>query len=459
MRVAAVLLAVLLVSSGCGDESERDDRAAGPRPGTEADATAAPTSSPFAVDAVPAGWIPVGAGRGTYGGDWGSDTTGSTEPFTIVAPEDETPTSDNVVEVAYTALDGMVEIDEPRFSDDDRYGPPSLLVPAGDRTYLQASGVGRSRDELEQIIEGAQPVDEVTAPEVEPLPGWDVVGSVDTDAILALGAGVHAWSDVVPGPPSGHAYGWVRPDGELSVVSIPGDRVDLEALEVGWTPHPDGPEVVWRVAPWGDVLFASSSGPAAASAGELDALLESARQVDQAAWEQLVVAATGGPGLQADPVVAVELARGTNRGVEWLFQAFPGDINNRIYNLPAALPTDYHGDPCLKLSTRRRLCADHGAFGGPTSTLQISPTTDVLDPFVVVNTKTEAAAVRLTQGDLVQSVPLARLPGSVPRWAAVVFSADGSPLPAHYPDCGPTRRARLELVDEAGRAVLCLAGP
>jgi hypothetical protein len=500
-RAAATVAALVaaLVSCGGGDDGTPDGTA-------EREGTA--ESSPFLVGAVPEGYGPIVAGRGAMTPDWGSDSFGTQEPFTVLAPPGGDATGDGAVVVSATGLDG--DLSEPDVADGQR------LDVRGDGVALRVRGVGAvDGGTLDEVLARADlnPDGDRLPPTVaDPPDGLEVVGSVDADVHLAVQPPRPEPTDSLPGPESAHVAGWRHADRtSLVVMTLPGRAADLDALPrlvdgaytgtlaptrpatVGDRPAlvVEAPDVgvsgtralVTRTA-WGDLLVVASSGPvspaaeelgpdaadlapaatvAPAGAGPLDdaalaAVAASVTRADAAAWDALRVEAVGGPALLPDPG-ATEVTRGTVGDVTWVLQAVPG---------PSGVPLV---DPCLRVSTGDRVCAQGNA--GPIHSDPAMAATQAFavpgsDPgdrgdasaalpgFALVGAPGDVPTVRVTTNDATATAATAPVPGTELR-AAVVF-VEGTATPDCAGDLATPRRDRMsvQLLDAAGTATACV---
>lgn len=498
----ALLVAGVLVLAGCGSTaaSPSGDDSAGPTPSTTTDVDA----HPFTVDGVPAGWEPVIAGRGTREQDWGLDCCGTTEPYTVLEGPGGTTATVSVTGFAdyqgglhqaaagygrtaqETEVDGALAYVTPASAGQWA----DLVVERGDDLAVRASAPDASRDELVALERAAEPAaDHAQAPSVSrPPPGWSVIGSVDADVLLALLSSVVPGSGVVPGPPTAYVAGWAAPAGSLSALTLPGDVVDLAALErtvpqieghavdVGGRP---GVVVVWRPA-WvdsdlrqravvshdesGAVTMVVAAPGAEPSEEDLVAMAATMAPADGATWDAFVAGQAGGPGVRPSDG-ATELARGTADGEEWLLQthlADPAMVGNDLTDAELL-----EADPCLVLSGGRRVCADDnisGPVGSGRLYLRDAAAPDASEPegfpvFLVVTTDAPGTAVRVTQhSGAVARGDLHPLPG-VDRAGAVVFLDDPSPMYTCEPGPVPADRMRVEVADASDVVVACLGTP
>ena len=379
-------LLMALLAAACGSDGD-EFRAAEP-------ATAA---SPFTFDpaAVPRGYELVVAGRGNEVQDWGSDTAGTDEPFTVLAPPGEDASSDRAVVVSVTGFEGYEGgLDQASRSDGggDLVGDPwaDVVVQRGEDLAVRVTSPGVPEDQLASLARRVEPAaDHGRAPAVAVAGDIEVLGSVDADALLALDGGFLPYSDEVPGPEGSYSAGWVTGGrGSLVVQTLRGDAANLAALggleafahnqtfaihrvEMGGA---SAAVVEWRYADslqsWseravvaaaasGELVVVVASGPTVPEEDELLALAGTVRPTDSRTWDNFVTQATGGPGLNPDPG-AVEVMRGTEGGVDWLLQAWP-DAESAPVRLGEVvqLLEDLSGpvvDTCLKVSTGERAC-------------------------------------------------------------------------------------------------------
>lgn len=159
---------------------------------------------------------------------------------------------------------------------------------------------------------------------------------------------------------SAHVLGWLQGERRLSVLTLPGTEVeglvgfrharghgvDIEASsdrEVVLV-EPGAARVLFREAPWGDLLVVGSYGQPQ-PLDVLRAVADSVQPIDAGAWKTFLVEATGGPHLAPDPGF-VEVARGQHGDESWLLQASDASV-----------------DEGVKLGNQRRVCADDGRMG------------------------------------------------------------------------------------------------
>lgn len=493
MRAAITLAAAALVVAGCSG-------GAAPSGGDE---TGSSVSSPFSVGAVPAGYELVVAGMGTAVGDWGEDSTGTVEPYTVLSP-DGRATGEEVVRVALTGYEGYqggllqaslgYVSEHTELTIDGReavFAPPGrsavgqrwadLVVVRGDDLAVRVSSPSATQAELVAIAKRVVlPDDRREAPTVtDPPGGLRVVGSVDVDGVLATTASVAPHTDQVPGPRSAHAAGWVL-DGfgerdHLAVLTVPGRSIDLAALSVRerffhaatrttstrrvggrrgvlidevWEGSVDRRRTLLVESSWGDLIVVRATGERLPSADDLVAIAASVKPTDDAAWEELVTEANGGPGLHAD-FGRHELARGRIGGIDWLLQDGP----------PHSLEDDRSlggVDPCLKLSTGRRACADSGtALGGGGDWHGYRLDHSGLS-FVVVGTQSGPGVLRITTSTTTASAELVAVPAGG-LWGAVVFVADPGFATCSPPEGTPAPgQMRVEVLDDDGEVAACL---
>lgn len=475
--LAAVSAVVSLVAGACVDSDDPVDT------GIEASSE----SSPFTVSHELDGLSPVTAGRGTQLPDWGSDSAGTDEPFTVVSP-DGTATQDEAVVVSITGfegrqgrlaqasrsylsvegeqftVDGQDAIHTPRASNNEW---EELLVVRGEDLAVRLTSRSASREQLLALLERVEvPTDRSRAPTVDPPDGFEVVGSIDAGAAAAL-LPVGGRDGAVPGPSSAHGAGWMTPasdTAQVAVLTLPGTSVDLAALPGLLATYPASPPLevtlleldgrpavrlhsgddewqwmsLWALAEWGDVVVGHSRDLTLVSEQELTALVGSVERADEAAWAEFIAAGQGGPGLNPDPG-RTEITRGRVGDDEWLLQSAPGAVVV---------------DSCLKLSTGQRRCADDARLNWPDLELRRS-----YDGWLILLTSVDAVTVRATQPDgSVITTPLVELSEDPSRRAAVVFGEPpGTPVCPGDPVGLPEGSFELEALDADGRVVACLA--
>lgn len=450
-RVWLLALVVGVVAVGCSDGS-----GAGARRSVNTDTVSddPPTDAqPFRVDHVPSHFTDWSAGPGTSSQMWGWDCCGSHEPFTVLAPrgKDDVGESDLVV-VAATSLDGERDIDRaqsPRMGGSDdkpfRVGKrdathtakgewSEIVVDAGDGIGVRVSSDGLSRDDLVRIYRKVTPKGKTDAPLVEPAGNLDVVGKVSADLVVAVYSGP-VDNEVPPGPASALSALWRASDEDyLSVMSLPGDAADLDAL-AGWSlvAHGDANQIeiagrpavslhgvtLISRAPWGGIVVVSGRGGWVTEA-ELSRITDSIEATDLATWERFLGGPNGGPLLRADPG-RFEIARGETEGVEWVLQGGPADEVGRDSGVKQGNAADY----CLKLLLHR-VCARYNLG----STLHVSPSErrfgespTNIPGFAIVTTEVDADSVRVVTpiGDVGEAA-LRQLPGEPVRRAGVAFA-------------------------------------
>lgn len=474
-RLVGVTLTVITIG-GCGAGPDTIDDAGERRAGLSE------ASSPFQVGHVPPRYRPVVAGVGTAEPEWGSDSFGTTEPFTVLSPNG-TATSSDVVVVSITGFEGYqgglaqasagyLAEERQELELDGRtamYLPPTdaggwadLVVAVGQDLAVRITSPSGSLDDLAAMLDRVEvPSDRRRAPVVsEPPAGLDVVGHMDADAVVSLEAFVAPYTDSVPGGTSAHGVGWVhdaQPEEQLAVLTLPGSSADLVAvpaaeavtgLDDTWQRRTtsgtdvlvrerlDVPDTGWRSrsvwleSNWGDLVVVSASGTNPPSEEELIAVAASVRQAEDAEWAAFVETASGGPGLHPDPG-RLELARGEADGLEWLLQTGPPG-GAGLSGPEVDLASNHGVDPCLKLSNGRRACATSG--GGGLDDWVVFGQDEGLS-FVVISTTIDAASVRVTTAVGVAERPTVEIPGGG-LWGTVVF-VDAPAMPVCPDQAGP----------------------
>src|SRR5262245_14892521 len=98
-RVVGAVAVLCLVGTACGHRRDAVTTAVDDEPPPTA-------ASPFLVDGVPDGFRLEVAGRGTTSQEWGGDSFGSDEPFTVLAPPGADPGGPEAVIVSVTGYAG-----------------------------------------------------------------------------------------------------------------------------------------------------------------------------------------------------------------------------------------------------------------------------------------------------------------------------------------------------------------
>jgi hypothetical protein len=364
-RAAAPALALVaaLLAAACGGDDGGATAAGEGGGGRDA---AGP--SPFTVD-VPDGYRPVMAGRGETPPDWGSDSFGTHEPFTVLAPPGEGPDSPDVVLVSVTGfegyqgglsqasagygssepfdLDGAEAIFAPAGGDDGNGGTSwaDLVVVRGDDLAVRVTTPTATRDELAAIAERVEPAeDHLVAPAVpEPPEGLEVVGSVDADVIVSLTPYVEEFTDRGPGAETALGAGWLQaPPAEATGT---GGGPEVVTVEPGASPPPSPPDVSTDLAvltlPGGSADLDAVGGLVGAIpwatltttevdvAGRPGVVVEwvydnspsvSRTLLTEAAWGDLLMVAAAGPpdgALDAEALIAVAASARPASAEEW----------------------------------------------------------------------------------------------------------------------------------------------
>jgi len=468
------------------------------------------TSSPFTVEA-PNGYELAVAGTGTYELEWGGgDAVGNDEPLTVLAPPGKSSDSPEAVFVSTTGFEnyegGLEEASSIDQDDAETFevdGKPAIagqargwtevLVTRGDDLAVRVRAKGAERDDLVAIARNAKLSDSTNrAPQVTAPPdGLRVLGSIDADvaASLLTSGYVAPNRDEVPGTAAAHSVSFLADGEPLTVMALPGDMGDIElaGAYVRWHLQPvtltshevDGrPAVVaeyrgnnGRVGreletytAWGDFVMIVS---ASLSTDQLLDIAGSLQEASDDEWSDLIDEAEGGPGLHADNN-AVEVARGTEGEFEWLLQALPNADEDEDEDVV---------DPCLKLATGGRVCADEdlnheglddpgGFYEGPSN---CNPGCDIAAPdgfprFLVVWTALPGASVELVMVGGKVEADLHEIEGTH-RSAAVVFT-DAEIWSGNHtcgdieadPDDSPQRLVRIDIRDDAGKVLGCITG-
>lgn len=470
-------------------------------------------SHPFVVGWLPDGYELVVAGTGAAEPEWSDESVGATPNLTVLRPRGGSAVDDVLVsadggdegfpsnaflpagEVRRPA-DGAVPLPAP--IPGDRPRPVNVLLQA--RGDVQFDVRGRSKESvLRAVADAATMPDRHGAPVVaDPPDELTLVGSVSSDAALALAPYVARGFGAAPGPRSAHAAAWQGAEADLVVLTVPGRSLDLDVVAdhadsvtygvvaerrssaVVLRPEPPSvpgggftPTVVLTATAGGDVAVVAAvphrrqpvEGTTASqlsipqlrdvpSEKELLKTAASIGSLDEAAWSSFVERANGGPGFHADPG-AVALASGERSDVGWLLQDPPGAGGGPIGATggsdgtfaTSAVPS------CLKLADGSRPCANTTQGGGsvPGAFLSISTGTSSIGSFVIVERSQPGGQLHLTTSTGADQRPMVAVPGER-RSATVVFSDQSVGIlrcPA-APD-----QIRLEIVEDDG-SVSCL---
>lgn len=246
-RLVIACVCALSLACGGGDGDDATAGEAGDDPSRSGEA------SPFVVDTVPAGFVLESAGRGTRLQDWGEDSTGTDEPFTVLAPPGVDAASSEAVIVSVTGylgyqgglsqaaggyggeamehfeVDGAAAIYTPAGA--EAFGGATvwdeLVVARGDDLAVRVLASDAGRDQLVDIARRVEPADDhARAPGVpDPPDGLDVIGSVDAGVEISLSAYVQPDSDSVPGLDSAYGAGWLSGPATAAPDTGPGPQV------------------------------------------------------------------------------------------------------------------------------------------------------------------------------------------------------------------------------------------
>ena len=506
VRWTRALAAGLLVAlTGCGDPDSSGADAGGDQDVAQPE----DTSSPFTVGEIPESYEPVNAGIGNATPNWGADSSGTDEPFTVLAPVGSSDPAERVI-VSLTGFEGYqgglgqtirmavptdITIDgrDAVHVDAGEGGRSTLVAVRGPDLAVRVTAPGATLEQLTEILEAVEvPTDRARAPQVPTPPaGLEVVGSVDVDAVLAMQFSVEANTDRLGVLDSTHVAGWMdriptndeggdRP-GDLSVMTLPARAADIDVLdaydEVGLGQHTWertevggdpallveraeqltsfwGMRSVWRWTDSGDiVVVATGNHPDELLSFEaLQGVAAAVTPADQATWDRFVTEMTGGPGVSPDRGWE-EITRGTRQGEEWLLQTAPFDRAEGVDDITVA--------HCLQLSGNRRACTRWGGtvqdwvgYGGDEGRSQVT-----FDDLVIVSTTLDAASLRITTPADSVEVPLHPVPGTQLRAAVAFVDEPGdasctTDLPMEPPE-GMTFM-RIDALDDAGAVVDCI---
>lgn len=509
-QVAWVLSIGMLALVACGDPVQ--EAQSGPPHGG---------AHPFSVGEVDSHYELTIADRGTDKQQWGVEM-GADTPYTAFEADGRVVVASIVpwepMESSLKWASGSGDVDpEAVVLDDGRpasYGKgvngawDDLVIEVGPTEALRIASKDATSAQLVKFARHLRSNgDAGTAPSVEGAPpDWNVLGSVQADALIALRARVYTSASAAPGPASGYTIGWFdqRPpvndtnSGSLAVMVLPGDSASLAALAVtpvfGSSKSPSKLKVGGRPALFFDGVFEVGGGRSVVTKDETGALIVVAAHGEQtptrqelvnlassvkpstgAEWKQLQEKAFGGPRLSPDRG-ETELARGTVDGVEWLLQTTtaqiaPGSVGpDRNGSVVPLGPTSVRVDECLKLSNRERSCGQPsggGAGGSVFLWLSSAPnfTKAGLPDYVMITTSiAEARRMRVTVEGRVAEADVHPVPnGSVDTiGAGVAFTdlPDLALIPSCMPDPPPAPEGlgtlRIDLLDASGKAVGCV---
>jgi hypothetical protein len=432
-------------------------------------------ASPFVVGAPPAEWGLRIAGSGTTPQQWSTDDSGDSEqPYTLLARPKGDKRGD--IRVAATSYTGFNRVPEGDLGDAEKMsldgdlayywksappqapflGPfPDLLVVRAHDLALEVSGKGATRAELVAVARATKlSRDHHVAPTVaHPPHGLRVLGHVDSHLVSALHGYFEAFGGEfvdVPGDESTKSITWTSGGAQIIVMAIPGSSVDLDVaersaratassaqtvthldlrgepgFEIDLIDHGVAKEIelVTRL-PWGDVAVAVAHSGTIPTPRQLQHIVSSMRQVDEATWKEFVTKASGGPELGPDPEHQ-EFSRGRLGSTRWLLQTGEPGGPPRMGSSHDRVDPDmgHRADHCLKLSNHTRRCATDGGLTGDTAyeTGKFQG-----QSFMIITTVLAAqeALIRNSDGEVVATVPLVRIAGANTR-AGVVFSQAG----------------------------------
>lgn len=505
MRVRSLVGVVTVgavVLAACGDPGQQGT----PEP------SAGEQAHPFAVGEVAAHYELSVAGRGTDDQDWDAEM-GADVPYVVVDVDGRTVVASVVpwepMESSLQWASGsgdpepetfVLEDGRPAaFGEGTDGGWSDLVIEVGPTEALRIATENGTRDELVQM---ASHIDSdgnaATAPVVDDPPaGWQVLGSVQPDALAALRAQVFRRSNSMPGPPSGYGIGWLDqrlPEqnsslSSLAVMVLPGDAAALEALAAprpryGGTETPVRLEVEGRPAvlfdgearfgsglrslvtnsETGALVVVTAYGEGLPTEQELATLAGSVRPIDEREWEEFEVEVSGGADLVADRG-ETELARGEADGVEWLLQT-------STFQPPPGAPeqSGVRVDECLKLSNRQRSCPNPSGGGNSGSVFLWTSQADSFDDIglpeylMITTSLPDARRMRVSVGDTVAEADVHAVPGgsadSVGAGVAFIDLPELTLVATCLPDPPPAPEGmgtfRVDLLDSTGATIGCV---
>jgi len=504
--VWVAVVAGTLALGACGEAEQQGD----PAPSTAASA------HPFAVGEVASHYELSIAGRGTDEQAWDPEM-GADEPYVVVDAGGQIVVASVVpwepMESSLEWASASGDRDPETFVLDDgrpaAYGKGAdggwddLVIEVGPTEALRIATENGTRDNL---IELARHIDSdgdpAAAPTVaDPPDSWEVLGSVQPGALMALRAQVYPSSNASPGPTSGYGIGWVDQRlpvensslSSLAVMVLPGDAADLDALATraarfGESDQPARLEVDGRPAllfdgtgqfggglrslvtndETGALVFVTAFGEALPTEQELVSIASSVRPIDEAEWERFEIETFGGPDLVADPG-ETELARGDADGVEWLLQTSTMQVQPGAFGPTGGGPTGVRVDECLKLSILQHSCPSPSGGGEDGSVFLWTSSLPYFDDlgfpeYVVVTTsQPEARRMRVTIGATVVEADVHNVPGgsvdSIGAAVAFIELPEASPIavcnPAPPPPPDGLEIIRIDLLDDSGNVIGC----
>ncbi len=484
LAVGGFALGATLLIIGCGDERSEP----GDPDGTGGSAAPA---IPFMVESVPDGYELVWAGAGERAQEWGNDSAGTDEPLLVVADGDQRVV---VNTFGYEGYQGGFGQGAYKGREEDGWVTEARDL--GDDLGIKATSADVDREVLADLLDRVVAADDrMDAPTISDLPdGWSVVGHSDADVVLAIGS--------PGGAADSFGASWSVPDqgdagqeASLTVASVPGDAADLAAWRgrlprpvlwygdaVGVPSNVNGRDAVFVAVSEGEggtmhVLLSSMEGGSllvVTSAGSpfgpgplpeetLVQVAASVRPADSDEWTAFTDSAWGGPELHADEG-AVELARGTEQGQEWLLQATRSAP--RTTNVAPDPDVEWFIDPCLKLLGGRRACADGDAGPGVSEFRAGTPasgSSGFPSSFRLVVTRLPGARAEITTRNDTATIALHPLPDGSSRVG--VFFADlfaglsvpgcsRVPLPG-FDDASDVEIFTVDILDASGAFLGC----
>jgi hypothetical protein len=221
MRVCGLVAASTLLVA-CTSGTLDAGSASRPLPGEE-------RSTPFTVEMSIPGWTFETAGVGSRPPEWGSDSAGTTSPFTIL-------------EVARRhAGTGLVTISLRSSLGVEDFAPGVFisLSPGNREAHFRPDLVvdidsdPADHVDLEEVLRQVElPKDHWRPPTLAHVPnGLHLVGSFDAYAVAALAPDGPRGGNV--GPPPAHSMSWRNAYGQLVVLTLPGRSLSLDAVELG----------------------------------------------------------------------------------------------------------------------------------------------------------------------------------------------------------------------------------
>lgn len=239
-------LALVVLATGCSEGQKSGKTAGGPLDSAVRTRAAFPFDADLAAAGLADHFSQRIVGRGTDQILRGEESSKDESPVLVLARKGKAQSTDadDFIKVTVEVAESGELASSFRATKVD--GRPGLISGDGKTIavktasgHVYVSGKGFSRGELEKVYRavklsrGGRGVPTIDAPA-----GFELVGRVTPDAVAALRSSGRGRT--VPGPPSAFGLSWRNSiDDWLSVVNLPGDAADLDALRLYPFPFPD----------------------------------------------------------------------------------------------------------------------------------------------------------------------------------------------------------------------------